>query len=72
MSDMQEFERRAEVAERELEELSAEISALKSGAFAADEELAPEELVRLRLENSKLKYRIGILRRAAEAEAEKK
>lgn len=58
---------RAEAAEGEIEKLTQELAAMKRGAAEVEE---PEELVKLRADNSRLKYRVGVLGRAvAEEEA---
>ena len=76
MSEFGGFVVRAEEAEREIEKLKLELDALSSGSgsftAAGDDEKVPEELEKLRVENSKRKYRIGILRRATEAEKKRR
>jgi len=58
---------RAEAAEGEIEKLTQELAAMKRGAAEVEE---PEELVKLRADNSRLRYRVGVLGRAvAEEEA---
>ena len=71
MAGLEDFVHRAEKAEKEIENLKIEIKlALKSGHNSSpiNDEKVSEELERLRIENSKLKYRIGILKRATESE----
>jgi hypothetical protein len=71
MAGLEDFVRRAEKAEKEIENLKIEIKlALKNGHNSSpiNDEKVPEELERLRIENSKLTYRIGILKRATESE----
>ena len=70
------FVKRAEKAESEIEFLLKELSALESGsapsapaASAAPE--SSEQLDKLRTENNKLKYRLGILQRAVSVEQKK-
>lgn len=78
MSEFRIFVARADEAEREIEKLRLELEALTSGSGVgipttdADDEKIPEELQKLRVENSKLKYRLGILKRATEAEKKRK
>ena len=77
MSELRGFVVRADEAEREIKMLKLELEALASrgggGLSAADEnEKVPDELEKLRVENTKLRYRLGILRRATEAERERK
>ena len=66
-SSVEEFVRRAEKAEKEIEHLLAELSNLEKCSNGEDSEVAevPEELEKLQLENKKLKYRLAILQRAA-------
>ena len=77
MSELRVFVARADEAEREIERLKLELEALTSGSGVvcptadADEKI-PEELEKLRVENSKLKYRLGILQRATDAEKKRK
>ena len=69
MAGLEGFVRRAEKAEKEIENLKVEIKELQKGQVNNDDcEKVPEELEKLRIENSKLKYRIGILKRATESE----
>ncbi len=70
-STLEDFVRHAEQAEKDLAELVAEVEALERHSRAKKEEETkepPEELVKLREENTKLKYRLGILRRATDKE----
>jgi len=69
MSELEAFVFRAEKAEKEIEALTREIQNLKSGTGNEEDDKLPEDLVKLRTENSKLKYRLGILMRATEAQA---
>ena len=75
MSNLEQFVTRAETAEREIEILAAELEKLKQapsggGGVGGDrEEDLPEELKKLRQENTRLKYRLNILRRAVEEES---
>ena len=69
--DIEKFVTRAEKAEKEIEELSKELKTLLSEASGSKSQSAqtgavPEELEKLRTENTKLKYRLGILQRATE------
>ena len=77
MSDLDKFSARAEAAEKEIEKLAKELEVLKKagsskrgegGAGDEDEEDVPEELMKLRKENSRLKYRLNILKRAVKTE----
>ncbi len=77
-SNLDDFVRRAEAAEEEVEDLLKELEELepqvkaaaerRKGGGGAEAEEVPEELAKLRTENSKLKYRLGILQRATERE----
>jgi regulator of replication initiation timing len=67
MSGLESFVARAAVAEKEIEKLMLEVEALKATNVDYDEKV-PEDLEKLRIENSKLKYRLGILKRATEAQ----
>ena len=78
-SDLEKFVTRAEKAEKEVEELAKELEAIeplvqaaaaakKNKTLGDGEEEVPEELAKLRAENAKLKYRLGILQRAIESE----
>ena len=69
--DIEKFVARADKAEKEIEELSKELKTLLSEASGSKSQSAqtggvPEELEKLRTENTKLKYRLGILQRATE------
>ena len=75
--DLEKFVSRADKAEKEVEELIRELESLEPQVAAAakrtgkkeeEEEEVPEELAKLRTENTKLKYRLGILQRATEKE----
>ena len=75
MAGLEDFVHRAEKAEKEIENLKIEIKlALENGQSPSpiNDEKVPEELERLRIENSKLKYRIGILKRATESEQKRR
>ena len=64
---VKDFVRRAEKAEKEIEELLFELSNLEkcwNGDVANSE--VPEDLEKLQLENKKLQYRLAILQRATE------
>ena len=77
-AEISQYAKRAETAEVEIQKLVAELQALEghSGSDGsklingkinkANKEEASEELERLRIENTKLKYRLGILKRATE------
>ena len=70
---LEEFVRRASSAEKEVESLLRELEALEPQVRAASEKNeegaeVPEALAKLRAENGKLKYRLGILQRATEKE----
>ena len=75
MSDLDQFVGRAEKAEKEIEKLAAELESLRRGPASGgggggqDTEDVPEELRKLRAENSRLKYRLNILRRAVMEES---
>ena len=72
MTDIQKFVSRAETAEKEIEKLAQELESLKKTAPAAsagDSDDVPEELRKLRQENTRLKYRLNILKRAVERES---
>ncbi len=67
--------KRADKAEKEVEELVKKLEGLEPLVKAAQEaknkggqdgQEVPEELAKLRTENTKLKYRLGILQRATE------
>ena len=64
---VKDFVRRAEKAEKEIEDLLSELSNLEkcwNGDVANSE--FPEDLEKLQLENKKLQYRLAILQRATE------
>ena len=78
-AEISQYAKRAENAEVEIQKLVAELQALEVGHSGdagsklingkidkANKEEASEELERLRIENTKLKYRLGILKRATE------
>ena len=74
--NIEDFVSRAEKAEKEIEVLKQELDQLLS---SSNDKIVPqnqgsssEELEKLRTENSKLKYRVGILQRATAAAAQKK
>ena len=67
MSAFESFVARAEQEGKEIEVLTKEIENIKS-EIRNDDKL-PEDLVKLRTENSKLKYRLRILMRATEDQA---
>ena len=78
MANIDKFVARAEKAEKEIEKLALELESLKKnsvgqggsgdGGGGENEEDVPEELKKLRQENSRLKYRLNILKRAVEKE----
>ena len=75
MAGLDQFAERADKAEKEIEKLAKELESLKkaspgpSPAAGGDTEAeVPEELKKLRQENSRLKYRLNILKRAVEKE----
>ena len=68
--DVEQYVKRADDAEKEIEDLTKTIKALLVETPETQE--VPEELEKLRVENTKLKYQIGILQRAtAEVESKK-
>ena len=70
--ELEQYIERANVAEKEMEELSKTIQTLLTEKPAVDNQEVPEELEKLRVENGKLKYRLGILQRAtAEIQSKK-
>ena len=69
MSAFESFVARAEQAGKEIEVLTKEIENIKSEIRNDDDDKLPEDLVKLRTENSKLKYRLRILMRATEDQA---
>ena len=71
-SNFQNFLLRAEKAAKEIELLTCQVQDLQNGTYTnSEEEKVPEELEKLRTENAKLKYRIGILQKATQLEAKK-
>jgi arginyl-tRNA synthetase len=73
MSGIDQFVVRAEAAESEIEKLVAELEGLKNvtnvaGAKAENTEEVPEELSKLRSENTRLKYRLNILKKSCSKE----
>ena len=64
---------RADKAEKEIEKLALELESLKknpaSGGKGNDDADVPEELLKLRQENTRLKYRLNILKKAVEKES---
>ena len=68
--DFEHYVKRADKAEKEIEDLTKTIKALLVETPETQE--VPEELEKLRVENNKLKYQIGILQRAtAEIQSKK-
>lgn len=67
MSEIESLVRRAGKAEKEVEQLCREFESLQK-TLPPEGEAVPAELEKLRVDNTKLKYRLGILRRAAEKE----
>ena len=68
--DVEQYVKRADDAEKEIEDLTKTIKALLVETPETQE--VPEELEKLRVENTKLNYQIGILQRAtAEVESKK-
>ncbi|TRY73938.1 hypothetical protein TCAL_01506 [Tigriopus californicus] len=63
MAEIETFVKRAQQAEVEVEKLFEELEILQRMDLAAKAKV-PEELEKLRQENAKLKYRLGILKRA--------
>ena len=75
MAGLDQFAKRADKAEKEIEKLVKELESLKKAspgpgpaAVGDTEAEVPEELKKLRQENSRLKYRLNILKRAVEKE----
>ena len=67
MDELNKYVQRADQAEEEIEKLSKELKELLSANPNPNSSAeVPEELEQLRKENTKLKYRIGILQRATE------
>lgn len=80
MEDLSKYVKRAEAAEAEIQNLISELEALEKGQPAkavsrpppkADETTDKEAAEKLRAENTKLKYRLGILKRAVASELKK-
>ena len=72
MAGLDQFAKRADQAEKEIEKLAKELESLKKSAPGPgdkEEDEVPEELKKLRQENSRLKYRLNILKRALEKES---
>ncbi|XP_043219701.1 arginine--tRNA ligase, cytoplasmic-like isoform X2 [Amphibalanus amphitrite] len=67
---LEQYNRRAEQAEEEIRQLHSTLQKLLSGS-ANSNDTDSEEVARLRAENQKLRYRVGILRRATEEEQAK-
>jgi len=70
---LEQLANRADAAEREIEKLVLELEGIKScggggGGKAENAEDVPEELTKLRNENSRLKYRLNILKRSCSKE----
>ena len=64
--ELEQYVNRANLAEKAIDNLSKELeNLLKSQPNSQSDEI-PEELEKLRVENTKLKYRLGILQRATE------
>ena len=71
--DIEHFVSRAEKAEKEIELLSQELKKLLTEKVPSKPSgVVFEDLEKLRTENTKLKYRIGILQRATTVEVQKK
>ncbi len=70
--EIEDFVKRADNAEKEIKALSNELNKLLSAnpkSSSSDSSgKVPEELEKLRVENTKLKYRLGILQRATAAQ----
>lgn len=64
MASIEDLVRRAEKAERQVEELFHEVNSLQAASGPDASQDVPEELAKLRVENVKLNYRLGILQRA--------
>ncbi len=71
---VEDYVRRAEKAEEEIQVLMKELKSLEKCPAAGnpgnngEESAIPEELEKLQAENKKLKYRLSVLQRATEAE----
>ena len=69
--DVEQYAKRADYAEKEIENLTKTIKTLLVENPTSECQV-PEELEKLRSENTKLKYQLGILQRAtAEVESKK-
>ena len=70
--DLEQYVKKADLAEKEIEDLTKTIKTLLAEKPKAENQEIPEELEKLRIENTKLKYRLGILQRAtAEIQSKK-
>ena len=70
--DVEQYTKRADYAEKEIENLTKTIKTLLVENPTSECQEVPEELEKLRSENTKLKYQLGILQRAtAEVESKK-
>ena len=70
--DVEQYTKRADYAEKEIENLTKTIKTLLVENPTSEFQEVPEELEKLRSENTKLKYQLGILQRAtAEVESKK-
>ena len=70
--DVEQYVKRADYAEKEIENLTETIKTLLVENPTSECQEVPEELEKLRSENTKLKYQLGILQRAtAEVESKK-
>ena len=70
--DVEQYAKRADYAEKEIENLTKTIKTLLVENPTSECQEVPEELEKLRSENTKLKYQLGILQRAtAEVESKK-
>jgi len=70
--DLEQYVQRANKAEKEIEDLTKTIKTLLAEKPKLENQDVPEELEKLRVENTKLKYRLGILQRAtAEVQSKK-
>ena len=71
MSGLEQYIARADAAEGEIEKLIAELEGLKNnsdGPQTNQSDDVPEELAKLRSENSRLKYRLNILKKSCSKE----
>ena len=62
--ELAQYVQRANQAEKAIDELSKELQNLLKSQPTSKSDAIPEELEKLRVENTKLKYRLGILQRA--------